>query len=98
MGIAVPPVEAYGYARPRRERARDLAPAARQAPEPAKRTGGVIFLVNSVIDPLQEPLVFAEVVVQLAKNRAVEERLPVLANDELVPPLRLDLPTSDRVD
>ena len=40
-GIAVLFQRIYRCERPRRERARDLASAARQAPEPAKRTGGV---------------------------------------------------------
>src|SRR6202022_3077968 len=68
-------------------------------PEPAKRTGGAIsFSRASVIDPFQEPLVAGPVVVQLAQQAAVEHRLPVLADDRLLPPLRLDLPPRDGVE
>src|SRR5258708_14731033 len=52
----------------------------------------------SVIDPLHEPLVAAEVVEQLAQQRAVEKRLPVFAYERLLPPLGFDLPACDRVD
>src|ERR1700736_4008214 len=52
----------------------------------------------SVIDPLHEPLIAVEVVIQLAKQLATHQHLPVLANDRPVPPLGLDLPPRDRVD
>src|SRR3981189_2458497 len=89
----------YFSPRPRRKRARDLARAARQALEPAKRTGGATsFPDASVIDPFQEPFVAADMGVELAQQVAVEHRLPVLADDWLLPPLRLDLPPRDGVD
>src|SRR5260370_41088231 len=56
------------------------------------------FFFSSVIDPLHEPFVAAEVVEQLAEQRAVEKRLPVFAHDRLLPPLGLDLPPRDRID
>src|SRR5882672_11474351 len=66
LGIANFSWAHYLCRRPRRKRSRDLAPAARQASEPARRAGGVIsFSAGSVIDPLHEPLVTREVVVQL---------------------------------
>src|SRR4030088_1972135 len=52
----------------------------------------------SVIDPLNDPLIAVEVVVQLAKQFAAHQHLPVLSNDRSVPPLGLDLPPRDRVD
>src|ERR1700737_1135695 len=52
----------------------------------------------SVIDPLHEPLIAVEVVVQLAKHLAAPPHLPVLANNRSVPPLGLALPTRDGVD
>src|ERR1700680_3299496 len=55
-------------------------------------------LSDSVIDSLYEPLVAAEVVVQLAEQGVVEHRLPVLTDDGLVPPFGLYLPARDRVD
>jgi hypothetical protein len=41
LGIAVPAIAAYVCGGPEGKRARDLVPAARQAPEPARRTVGV---------------------------------------------------------
>src|SRR3989454_5534722 len=52
----------------------------------------------SVIDPLHEPLVASDVVIELAQQCVVEHDLPVLADDRLVPPRGFDLPTGDRVD
>src|SRR2546427_11320670 len=52
----------------------------------------------SVIDPLHEPLIASDVVVELAQHGVVEHGLPVLADDRLVPPRGLDLPAGDRVD
>src|SRR5438270_10172247 len=52
----------------------------------------------SVIHPLDEPLVPREVVIQLAQHLAVEQHLPVLAHDAVVPPTAVDLPASDGVD
>src|SRR6267378_887739 len=54
--------------------------------------------VISVIDTLHEPLIVGDVVVELTQQGVVEHSLPVLANDGLVPPRRLDLPAGDRVD
>src|SRR5579859_3958748 len=53
---------------------------------------------SSVIDPLHEPPVALEVVVQLAQKAAVEQRLPVLADHWLIPPLGLNLPARDGID
>src|SRR6266851_5274933 len=72
--------------------ARSPSAVARTRPGPAP------FLSRSVIDPLHEPLVAAEVVEQLAQQRAVEKRFPVFAHDRLLPPFGLDLPPRDRVD
>src|ERR1700730_654542 len=52
----------------------------------------------SVIDPLHEPLIAVEVVVQLAEQVAAHQHLPVLADDRPVPPLGLDLPPRNGVD
>src|ERR1700716_1705999 len=52
LGIAVPPFGAYVCAGPEGKRARDLAPAARQAPEPARRTVGV----NSFSEEASAPM------------------------------------------
>src|SRR2546428_13394635 len=52
----------------------------------------------SVIDPLYEPLIASDVVVELAQHGVVEHGLPVLADDRPVPPRGFDLPARDRVD
>ena len=44
--------------RPRRKRARDLAPVARQAPEPAKRTGGVNSFSEDFCKPCSPTMSF----------------------------------------
>src|SRR5439155_1406092 len=50
--------------------------------------------VISVIYAFHEPLIAEGVVVELAKESVVEHGFPVLADDRLIPPRRLDLPAS----
>src|SRR5258708_37816579 len=52
----------------------------------------------SVIDPFQEPLVAADIAVELAQQVTVEHRLPIFADNRLLPPPGFDLPSRDGVD
>jgi len=97
LGIANFSVDALRFPTARRKRSRDLAPAARQGPEPARRSAGsLLFSAGFSHRPLGRTLVFAtEVVVQLAERFAVEQRLPVLANHRLLSTTR-SRPSSER--
>src|SRR2546421_4003759 len=59
---------------------------------------GYGLMLDSVIDPLHEPVLASAVVIELAQQRVVQHDLPVLAEGRPVPPRRLYLPVGDRVD